>query len=224
MIRFIGDVHGKFPEYRDLLADPDVHESRQVGDMGIGFESMMNDGLECPAGGRHMFIRGNHDNPAKCRTTEGYISSGTIEHHEIGRIMYIGGADSPDKAMRREGVSWWRDEEHTIRAFNGFIEKAEAYRPNIIVTHDCPQVIAYALFGLSESSRTRQAFNALWEAHRPRLWVFGHHHQSITLRRGGTMFRCLAELETFDVAGVGRNMRRSNRLTKAQEAAIMDVA
>ena len=34
-MRFIGDVHGKFTQYKRLIAD--VPASIQVGDMGVGF-------------------------------------------------------------------------------------------------------------------------------------------------------------------------------------------
>jgi len=39
----------------------------------------------------------------------------------------------------------------------------------------------------------------LWGIHKPDLWIFGHFHNSWTQTIQGTEFRCLAELETFNL-------------------------
>ena len=53
---------------------------------------------------------------------------------------------------------------------------------------------------INDPSRTRQAFQAMFEAHQPDLWVFGHWHHSFDGVLDGTRFVCLNELEarTFD--------------------------
>lgn len=75
-----------------------------------------------------------------------------------------------------------------------------------MVTHDCPQDVAAALFGLHYKTdiepggtRTRQAFQAMLSAHSPELWVFGHWHSSRDVTTSGTRFVCLAELEVKDL-------------------------
>ena len=37
-MRFIGDVHGKYGQYKKLIAE--VDSSIQVGDMGVGFRRL----------------------------------------------------------------------------------------------------------------------------------------------------------------------------------------
>jgi predicted phosphodiesterase len=72
-----------------------------------------------------------------------------------------------------------------------------------MVTHDCPETVADHLFGLTGKlnipSRTRQAFDSMWEAHKPEIWIFGHWHQSRDQNIMGTRFVCLAELEAKEI-------------------------
>ena len=49
------------------------------------------------------------------------------------------------------------------------------------------------------ASRTRQALQAMWSAHSPELWIFGHWHKSFDHVLRGTRFICLAELEYIDI-------------------------
>jgi Icc-related predicted phosphoesterase len=37
----------------------------------------------------------------------------------------------------------------------------------------------------------------MFQEHQPKLWVFGHHHQSKDVQINGTRFVCLNELETM---------------------------
>jgi predicted phosphodiesterase len=50
-----------------------------------------------------------------------------------------------------------------------------------------------------QPSRTAQLLDAMLEIHRPQTWIFGHHHNSETLNDKGCLFRCLNELETFEL-------------------------
>jgi hypothetical protein len=56
--------------------------------------------------------------------------------------MYIGGALSIDKAHRTEGLNWWVDEELSIQEMNSIFDKYIKEKPDIMVTHDCPEEIA----------------------------------------------------------------------------------
>jgi hypothetical protein len=48
-----------------------------------------------------------------------------------------------------------------------------------------------------EPSRTNQILQSSLEFRRPRLWIFGHHHQTKTVELGCTTFNRLGELQTF---------------------------
>lgn len=202
--RIIGDIHGKWQEYALLTAG--VERSVQVGDFGVGFagpywHERANDRH---ADGRHRFIRGNHDDPEKCKTEMvGYIPDGTVEKD----VMFVGGAWSIDADARTEGVSWWRDEELSMEEFYRIIETYSVVRPRVMITHDCPTTVSKVMFhdkklslsGQHYQTRTGAALQAMFEIHQPELHIFGHWHHTKTEMIEGTKFMCLGELDFVDI-------------------------
>lgn len=207
MTYFIGDVHGKFKQYRELIRHK--KNTIQIGDMGVGFryvhgpregEFCTNPPYDAMVEGNHRFIRGNHDNPGECAKHKQFIADGTIEEN----IMFIGGAVSVDKEWRLPNYNWWENEELSTSELNELFDKYDDFLPEVMVTHDCPEELAAVMVNLGGngnkldprwSSRTRQAFQAMLDMNRPRLWVFGHWHISFDQTIDGTRFVCLAELE-----------------------------
>lgn len=201
---FIGDVHGKFDRYKKIIKNHP--KTIQVGDMGVGFYRMIgsdrkaerNPPFDAMAKGNHRFIRGNHDNPKACRQQKFWIPDGHVE----GDMMFIGGADSIDKAYRIEGLSWWRDEQLDYAQWCDCFDKYMDHKPRIMVTHDCPYTIYWHLHDRvfdTLDDRTSQSFDLFWRYHKPELWIFGHHHKSFDKVIDGTRFVCLDELETMEI-------------------------
>lgn len=186
-MRYIGDVHGMMDRYIPLTYDV---ASVQVGDFGVGFVDIPE--LKPDA----RFIRGNHDHPELCRQHPRWIPDGTVE----GDTMFIGGAWSIDHAYRREGISWWRDEELSLSEWDRVISKALAAGPKIMVTHDCPLRVVEPLFGKAPiRTRTQQALDVILEQVHPQLFIFGHWHEHKDMTINGTRFICLAELQYMDL-------------------------
>jgi Icc-related predicted phosphoesterase len=199
---FVGDVHGKFDEYFDLI---EGHPSSiQVGDFGLGFpETLPEDikGLErCWENGDHRFVLGNHDNPEVCRTQPNFIPSGI---DVATGIFCLGGATSVDRESRIPGVSWWEEEEHSYEELMHLINAYEEAKPSVVVAHECPDAVARTLFRWYTDSRcesrTRQALETCFQLHKPDLFVFGHWHESRRRNILGTEFICLAELECIEI-------------------------
>jgi hypothetical protein len=203
VVRFIGDVHGYYKRYRNVIRP--VKNSIQVGDMGVGFYNIKahryyaNPPYDSMTRGNHRFIRGNHDNPEVCRNQSQWIKDG---HYEDG-MMFIGGALSIDKHLRNEGADWWADEELSVNELYALTDKYIEAKPEIMVTHDCPENIARVLFHTSMKhdypSRTRQAFEGMFYHHKPKYWIFGHWHMSSNFEIEGTRFICLNEMEYIDL-------------------------
>lgn len=207
--RFIGDVHGKYSRYKEIIRDS--VPSIQIGDMGVGFrherggrygEFMENPPYDKMASGNHRFIRGNHDNPGVCAQHSQWIPDGTIE----GDVMYIGGALSIDRAWRVPGFTWWDDEELSLDRLNQLVDVYAEARPRIMVTHDCPESLVERMCAIigstqkhNDPSRTRQAFESMLCHHAPELWIYGHWHMPMDKVIGKTRFVCLAELEYKDL-------------------------
>lgn len=211
-IRFIGDIHGKWDGYKGIIKDVPI--SRQVGDFGVGFKYRDRDGeiknssnppYDHIIKGDHKFIRGNHDCMHVCNQQSYWIKDGTIEIVDGWKIMYIGGALSIDKAWRTEGLDWWSDEELSIYAMNNIIDNYLIEKPDILVTHDCPEEIAVMMETwagrkkLDIPSRTRQAFQSMFELFQPQLHIYGHWHFNIDKIYKGTRFMCLGELSYTDI-------------------------
>ena len=204
-MRFIGDVHGKFSRYKDLIRG--VPASRQVGDMGVGFRNRMGEPMANPPyttmkrEGDHRFIRGNHDNPSVCSGMELYVPDGYFDPEN--HIFYVGGAASVDREYRTEDFDWWRNEELSYAEFQTIIDKYEAAKPRVMVSHDAPEDVVQRLFHghikFNHPSITRQALNIMWGIHQPELWVFGHWHKRRDWPVGDTRFVCLTELDYVDV-------------------------
>lgn len=199
---FIGDVHGKVTPYLDILARAGDQPTVQLGDFGYGFLAVQTeDRVRAEQTVLDRFIRGNHDDPARCRAQPSYIEDGTFDPEYD--ILFAGGAWSIDYLWRTPGVSWWADEEMSITALEALIDAAQALRPKILATHDCPAPVAKALFPertrVQYPTRTGQALAALFEVYQPDLWVFGHWHESARRKINGTEFVCLNELETMTI-------------------------
>lgn len=203
-LRIIGDVHGKFRRYREIIRN--VPFSIQVGDMGVGFRNRMGEWTANPpydamSEGRNFFIRGNHDNPEVCRRQKHWIPDGSV----VDGIYCLGGAVSIDRAWRTEGLDWWSDEELSYAALERMVDEYTAIKPDVVITHDCPASAADGILAhfnmrkIEDGSRTRVALQTMLDIHQPKEWYFGHWHQSVSFVRGRTAFRCLNELEFVDI-------------------------
>ena len=192
MIHFVGDVHGLFIEYQELLEHlPASDPVFQLGDMGIGFG---RDHL-FPAMPQRFFIRGNHDNPKKCKMTPGCLDDfGYLE--DLG-LFFISGAYSVDHVYRTEGQNWWPDEELSREQFGKAIDLYERVKPRIVISHDCPYEVLESIAGQPFRTTTTSALSMMFAAHEPELWVFGHHHKTIQFKMDNTVFQALGELKVF---------------------------
>lgn len=204
--RLIGDIHGKLYDYQVIIESAD--RSIQVGDFGIGFAGdYWHEKVDyIQSQGDHRFIRGNHDNPQKCKDMAYHIPDGFVEND----VMFVGGAWSIDWGWRTEGVDWWADEECSLEEWSTIIDTYVATRPRVMITHDAPTTVTYEMFvqaGLALGgtdapmikTRTGQAFEVMFELHQPEFWYFGHWHHTKTFERNGTTFQCLGECDFMDV-------------------------
>jgi predicted phosphodiesterase len=202
----IGDVHGKWDQYADLLKLHKPERSVQLGDFGVGFHKedplrrrRVIDDMSL-YGGDNRYIRGNHDNPAVCQADSKYIPDATFE--EDTGIFYLGGAFSIDHAYRTQDVDWWHNEELSYNELNAAIDVYERAKPRVVLSHDCPEdIIVYMAnwYKKESRSRTRDALSAMWSIHKPDLWVFGHWHKNMTAVFDGCQFTCLNELSWLNI-------------------------
>lgn len=195
-IRLIGDVHGHFKLYQDIINQDTASDMTiQVGDFGAGFAEIPEPDP------KHKFIRGNHDNPAICRAHPNWIPDGAFWIKES--MYFLGGGLSIDRANRVLGETYWDDEELSFSELNNELTRFEILKPRIVVSHCAPHDVGAQMFPTNTKkyfdSRTANAFDAMLVTHRPEIWIFGHYHQTVRQVINGTTFICLGELHSMSL-------------------------
>lgn len=193
-LRLIGDVHGKYKKYHQLLRK--AKNTLQIGDFGFQYDTLVAVDAK-----RHRIIGGNHDNYGIIERWPHFLGNHGIHTVEgFGDIFFVRGAYSIDRDIRTTGVSWWEEEELTLRQCHNALKEYKRVKPNFVVTHSCPlSVIPHVTSSLSViKSRTSQLLEEMFSVHQPNNWIFGHFHRKWEKLIDGTHFRCLNELECLD--------------------------
>jgi len=204
-ITIIGDVHGRTKTYQKWIRDnlDPSQRSIQIGDLGLGFSGV---GLPAPGqppfDGDHKFFRGNHDSPEKCRRHKNYL--GDFGYLPDDSVFFLAGAFSIDRAMRVEGISWWKDEELSYQELEKAIDLYSLMKPRFVLSHEAPEKASkFLLYDLQgpyfaaklacSGSRTSQALQVMLDIHQPEKHVFGHYHVDKKFHIPGynTEFICL---------------------------------
>ena len=202
---FIGDIHGQFETYFNLIGEkkfPDDTTVIQVGDHGLFSDDDMTSKYKIYRHDRDYrkvispkvdirFVRGNHDNPETCRKDSSYL--GDFSYSKNLDMMFISGAWSIDWMYRTPGVSWWTGEELSQEDFDKVMDMMHKYKPRWIVSHDCPSKLYEQFFGYCSKQPTRTGYyfdRILNECPPTSGWIFGHHHKEIDERANGIRFVC----------------------------------
>lgn len=197
-IFFIGDVHGKIKPWLKILKSlPPGSKSLTIGDIGIGFR-----GVRVPyLGDRHFLFAGNHDCPSLC----------AVHPNSVGRfgiwenVFFVSGGFSIDAAYRMPGITWWADEQLSWEEMEETLDLYVKTKPRVVATHDAPislypqLMAAVGSNGPVYENSTAHLLEAMFTAHQPEFWFFGHWHGSWSRKINGTQFRCLDELEAFEL-------------------------
>jgi predicted phosphodiesterase len=143
-----------------------------------------------------LFIDGNHENfdllnsyPVK--TWNGgkvHMISNSIYHlmrgqvFNIGgrKILTIGGGESVDKQIRREGVSYWKEELPTVNDIKEYIKtiKANDCKFDYVITHCCANRFhKYLDLQFNKTDILTDFFESMEDKIKYDCWFFGHYHQ-----------------------------------------------
>jgi calcineurin-like phosphoesterase family protein len=193
MITIIGDVHGRYDKYLDIISKHD--HTIQLGDFGFDYKTLLNVDAD-----NHIIIPGNHDNyDTMCQYPHFMGDYGFTSSFHGLEFFFYRGAYSVDWQHRLIGISWWEDEEVKIEEFMRARTLYRQIKPDLVITHDCPDFLVPQYIGNARvyQNITNWALGELYNIHQPKLWIHGHYHQSKTIMYGKTKFVCLNELETF---------------------------
>jgi predicted phosphodiesterase len=102
-------------------------------------------------------------------------------------ILFMGGAHSIDKHVRKIGIDWFPEE---VISYSDF-ENLPECDVDIFITHTCPVELVddlrkdYPEKGMEPSNH---ALTEMWKIYKPDLWFFGHWHQYYENKTNGTQF------------------------------------
>lgn len=209
--RIVSDVHGKWKQYKRLISD--CNYSIQLGDLGYWY-----DYLEHINNCHHICMRGNHEAHNECDKWPHFLPH-SYGLRELGglQFFYVSGAFSIDWQIRRKYYfsgkwpqTWWPEEELPIPVLESGIITFSEVKPKVVLTHECPRSIAKIIgssdilkeFGFDPvtfTTRTSEALECMFQAHKPDLWIFGHFHRFLDITVDGTRFICKPELGYTDL-------------------------
>lgn len=219
-ILYVGDIHGRTNDLARITMSCDAKEDAvivQVGDFGFGFPDRgLRKWLEKRArrAAKGNFVTpiyscmGNHDNwdlLYEMREEQGngdlvelVPGSNCYYVHRGGMVnilgidhLFMGGAESTDAHLRKEGRDWWSREQPNKEEFDRFFDRFDNEKPNTIVSHDVPNRVELYRMRRNQSITPTQ-LEAVYKIskHRPRRHYFGHHHMLNQWKIDGTKFLC----------------------------------
>lgn len=186
MLVMVGDVHGEFYEYNQLLNRQPQHATIiQLGDFGFWRRAQQSDGTPPFLMADSYIIDGNHEEfpmlAGKNTVTEiwpkaHYVPRGTILTLAGKRIGFLGGGDSIDRDMRIRGMNWWPEEAIKAEDVDRLLHNAKQVGGvDILCTHVPPEEAKRALFHYAASISERLVQLVWEELQRPPLYC-GHMH------------------------------------------------
>lgn len=201
MIYITGDVHGTydFEKLYSLLKYQVTYEDTLIilGDAGICWNKQQDEivlKLFSAIPITVVFIDGNHENfdilkkfpIVEYRGAKTHQISKHIYHVLRGEIitlekftfLCIGGACSIDKAFRKDGVSWWKDEEITNEDVNNALNNLKKFNNTVdcVLTH-CVDSYTIKNFTSYKPDNSTDMLIFIDEEVTYKFWFYGHYHE-----------------------------------------------
>jgi predicted phosphodiesterase len=206
LIGIMGDLHGDIEHALQAfktLADRGVHVIVQLGDWGVlwpGRNWQIDLNKVSSALARHQmtmyFLDGNHDwhpklgaypvDPDGLRWIANNVAHLPRGYRaQIGEftLAILGGANSIDRELRKEGISWWPEEQIT----EADLRRLGSERADVLVGHEAPLMdepdleqrareLGFSTDDIRYATESRVMFRRAVLQTRPRLTLGGHYH------------------------------------------------
>ncbi len=211
MIAFIGDVHGKYLEYKKICSRYEY--TVQVGDMGYDYNP-----LSTIDSNKHKFIGGNHENWPLIRSYKHFLGRYGFTTINNTSFFFMSGGFSVDwkyrDKMYRIGMwpqTFFPEEELYNYEFVECKKMYEKLKPDILVCHEPPRYLVTRneksddfLRGMGFdpeifTTKTGEYLNEILDIHMPKVIIHGHMHKSKKYTFKETKVYSLAELEVLEL-------------------------
>lgn len=196
-ITFIGDLHGQYgKQYSDFVLNA-TNQSIQIGDFGLEKYHTEYAKYSSITHSNHKILFGNHDwypnlNYAYSLGNYGYLP-------ELN-AFYVRGAFSVDYKLRYSGIDWFSNEELSYSELYDCLDLYESIKPDVIISHDCPTIVRNAKYGIYDYTQTSVALQQMFDIHKPKLWIYGHHHISDKFNLSNVEFKALGINEYWSIS------------------------
>lgn len=208
MLFITGDTHGAYDDFLNRVYQHGIQKGDTVivcGDFGFVWDDPYHRYFLAKLTTEPftiVFVDGNHEDFTLLNTYPVIEWNGGKVHKIAGNIYHLmrgqhftiegrtfftmGGAYSVDKAMRKEGVSWWKEELPTSEDYKiaGETLKAHDYEADYVLTHNAPQSAIHYL-GLVPDLHDAELtgyFEWLYGKLKFKKWFAGHYHVNKLIR------------------------------------------
>ena len=199
-MKICGDCHGLIDFYKEKIEHLEGEGIHSILLGELGFKKQHDWFIKSGLAKNNKILFGNHD---YWPYLDNEYSLGRYKSLPEYNMFAIAGAFSIDKQWRLEGRDWWKEEEATLDEEHKIQMAYEQAKPDIVISHDAPSSIIIPLFNYGylfpDGQRTNNLLQRLLNIHRPKVWIFAHHHKTKDQTIDGTRFICLDELQTIDL-------------------------
>lgn len=217
-ILFIGDIHGYFSTLKKEFLDVFGYDIViQCGDFGIWPQDYChklaqevfknNKKLIYFCDGNHedhMFLKNQIDkygskNPIEIYNNVFYMPRGSVLELNNKKFLFMGGANSIDKHLRKENYDWFREETISQKDFNNL--PYELDKVDFVISHTVPECILNSVlkFPGYEKDPSRIALDNILEMFKPDRWYAGHFHHFVELEHLNCKFTILSDINDLNV-------------------------
>lgn len=217
-IYVIGDTHASFGWLNDFIADKEPDIIFVCGDFGVWKNREIKFFHDDIVNGntKIYFCDGNHENytildkyveehgwqnPIEIRNNIFYCPRGSsLVLNDGRRILFMGGALSVDKHLRKPYVSWFPQELITSDDVKR-VDTSIAY--DIVISHTCIRQFHNRLLAKCTNSwkskidQSEDYLSEIFDKVKPRLWYHGHWHLPDTYELDGCTFHAM-NMTPFD--------------------------
>lgn len=204
----VGDTHGDTyfaSKVSSAAEDENVHVIFQVGDFGVWdhtpegeyYLNTLSDNAE--RRGVHWYVTlGNHENydsieQYQSRAVGSFIPlrenitvlGNKAAVFEMNGVKFgsVGGAVSIDRWARKEGTSWWPQENTKYGDVQKFMDLVDVSGPvDFLFTHDAPNTLPHWDGFVKDdllSNANRDMMDIVGGAARAKYWFHGHYHRGL---------------------------------------------
>lgn len=203
MVLVTGDTHGEQSRFNELLAQMQPGDTLIVcGDCGLLFYNTVTEFVFLNKLAKEpctiCFCDGNHENfralgsyPVeewnggkvhRIRNNVLHLMRGQVFTIEGMKYFVMGGAYSVDRYMRRENVSWWKEELPTPGEYREAAAnlKAHGFAVDYVISHTAPREIIRKMGENPDFAKDAELTGFLeWVMYETkyRAWYFGHWHR-----------------------------------------------